>query len=949
LSARRHSPQDLLNPDLLDRLPLIGVGFSARVLGWGPYAVKVAHPNRRARNFNILKREPGIAKLYAVAADRTALVRQLFRIPTLYQLLLEGNGEIPDRAFEGVWPLYQLSEELRTEQELRLDFSPSNVFVDQGRGRAFLADLGLRLDPPLYPDHSSAELRQALSSYPEWRARLDAPGRLRPFLLPPSGRFHAEVQTGRAPGARLLWVNEGLQLRMGVDWSKSRIELMGSWATHAPEKKTEHLSSRYQDAPGTGAEHAQGDGRVIYLGTVEGGAYGQRELMLKGCGPTPLAWHRHEFHCDGFVSFQRTLWETSICDELRVQGFETPEVLALNHTGRTTVDNTRIEWPAAAAIRVCDTHFRLGHLHRWVKQPGALKALCQQMGRLVLRADFDPERPGHLVELVLNFAHNLGYDTGRSDALNIHCFNPTMGNLRVDGHFIDFSTIRFHRHYVPDYIYLDGKRRVREHRAVLRRHVASFAGLLQQAGLLTKPQVQRLTRRGLRLFDDRYDDGYLDGLGRFLGYSDLELRPGQRKILVSETVHLRALRASAELDFPFWKQRHPAPLFDLEGQAPEFVRAWSRGEPQPWRALRSEFYGEVTPFAKHVATSWLDLIERAIPPRSLRALRPRRFEEIVRPFMEVNSLAELCYHRSTPDEFTEWKRLIATSRHLPEGRYTYLESRSEALRLGHVVLSGVRPHRYEVVVGVTEELHEAICDLLDDAFGDRLLGGVATGMRVMTRARLRQACPGVDGVPAGGDRVKELGLHPRHSSPLDLRAFVRSGELPRPRHEIELELGAKLLALGARFPLTRFDPPRLPVYQTDSHDLPAALAEYTAVPRGRHTIFAEQTVWFYGPEEGRPSDPVGEVCRVLPAVDEDDTRRVGVAELIVPENLPADLGCPLTLHQLEMCLRDRIDVEPPAPLVEQRGDGRFEVRAFAGAVLATSRAGREKIAVKIAR
>ncbi len=862
VARKSMKPDQLLLPERLDQLVELGRGTAARVFAHGPYAVKVAHPTARARarlaeeiaNLRALQSLVlPVPRLFAHDGDR-ALVRSLVRGPALAELLERDRETLDDGLLEQLWNIFVEVERLRVEQELVLDFSPANLFLDR-RGKLWLVDLGRRLDPPLYLDLDRAGLREALLGYPAWRrVQQQRPDRLQPFLLPPSGRFQVEVPVGRAPGARLLWVNRELLGRLGTGWSRARIELLGSQASFAEPAHGELIASRYQDSPGTGEGQAQGDGRVLFLGSVDGGPYGRRELSLKGCGPTPLAWHGHDHHFDGLVSFPRTLWETSVCAELKRLGFETPEVLAIVANGAHTVDNTEQRWPAATAIRVASTHLRLGHLQRWQDQPDALRAITRQAGQLVIDRDFDPGKPSQLARLVLNFADSLGRDTGRSDALNIHGFNPTLGNLRIDGHFIDFSTIRFQRHYVPDYSYLDGKRRVRDHRRVLRRYAATFARLLQTGELLDEAQARRLKNRALGRFDTRYDAGYLRGLGAFLGFERLGVKPALRRLLVTETLRFRGLRADALLDFAFWNQRHPAPLFDLEGRAPEFVQAWRRGEPQPWRALRSEYPGELTPFARATAQSWFELLERALPPGELRRLRPRRFAEIVHPWMENNALAELCYRRSSVDDSRVWQRHMSDHQQLAEGRYSYPDARTEAHRRGHVQLAGLRPRTSEQVVGLTPELHAALCDLLDEIFGAALLGALAHGSRVMTRARRRQLLGAVPGLLPGGRWLREGRPVPSRGADLDLTVFVKPGV------EVEL-LQARLIegltALQAPFPLpSRWQAGMVQVSAAGRLD--AAVREYlavTEVPRFQ----AEGAVILNDPLDELPADPGGAV------------------------------------------------------------------------------------------
>ncbi|MEE8408519.1 MAG: protein adenylyltransferase SelO family protein [Myxococcota bacterium] len=666
---------DLLQPDRLDRLDLVGVGFAGRVLRAGRYAVKVAHPTPECRRavageVDILDHLQdgrwGIAvpRLHAVREDRAAFVRDFLDLPCLLDLLRAERGRIGDRLLDELWLTYRAVEAYRRRHRARIDFTPANLYYHRKRHLFLLADLGERGAPHRFGGLTKIQLRAALRKYVPWRAKLDDPHRVRRVLLPPSGRFHVDVPVGRLPDARILWLNRRVIDDLDLRLDRAAITGLGSFATHADPKVTHLPATLYQDSPLDLPHPAKGDGRALYVGTLPGGPHGRWELMLKGCGPTPLRWTGNPFHEDGLVSFPRALWETTIADELARLGFETPQNIALLSTGRSTIDNTQREWPAVAALRISSTHYRLAHLKRWEREPEALRAFATQIGRNVLRPDFNPDTATHLNALVLAFSGTLGFNTGRTDALNIHGFNPTPGNVRINGHFIDYSTIRFMRWYLPDYLYLDNKRTVREHRACWRQYCTMLVQVFETGGLLASDAAKRLSLRAIGRFNRGYNDGYLAGLSAWLGCRQpltvKEVGLGRARALVEESIALRKLRAEEHITFDYWQQRVPAPLFDLEGRMPRFVAAWQRGRDEPWRLLRSEFSSPVTPFAAMTGRTWLDALEAVLPPAQRQRLKPRRWRDIFRPFVEAERLASLTYGRATPEDFKAWKRAIAS-------------------------------------------------------------------------------------------------------------------------------------------------------------------------------------------------------------------------------------------------------------------------------------------------
>lgn len=776
----------LLQPSTLDRLPIIGEGFTGRVYRYRNCAVKVAHPtphclHQMSLEIELLQRlqDPifniSVPKLYAVREDCTAFVREFVTGLSLFEILLEHDGVLPDSYMELLLPLYHAVESFRHETKTVLDFTPVNLFLEKESQQFLLCDTGVRLAPYRFPDLSPEELRQALTTYLPWRMELESRSKVQRFDLPPSGRFHLEVPVGPIKEGRVLWSNTSALLEHNLSLSSRELRRLAGVATHASNLTTTLPSMYYQDSPGKGEGHAKGDGRAVYLGQVKGGSYGRRELMLKGCGPTPLAWTGNEFHEDGFVSFQRSLWEASVCDELARLGFDTPEVLALVDTGKTTIDNTLIEWPAAAAVRMADTHFRVGHISYWTDDPDALYALCLHIGKLVVRDDFNPSKYTHLRQWLNLFSDNLGFDVGKTDALNIHCFNPTMGNVRVDGHFVDFSTVRFHRYYVPHFKYMNNTRRIREHRVGYRRYPSRLVNMWVAGGLLTEDQGRRLMKSATRRYDERFVDGYIEGFCMFLGLTPDELAYSRRQQLrnfVLDTQHLRKLRAEETLRFEFWKQTCPAPLFDVEGLLPDFVRAWRAGERQSWKKLRSNFAGRLKSYDGCIVRSWYQSLRRLVPLDTLNKLQPKRWDEVIRPFMEPETLAEICYHQSTPQSFGLWKQAISSRRQLPLGSYSYEEARCLALKNHHLVCRSLVPDVAEVVVGMTQELSEHLAQILDDFFEESLVGVLACGPRVMTGSQWKQLQDDSPDKVPWSQKLVEDGQQSRRTTPLFLKIVV---------------------------------------------------------------------------------------------------------------------------------------------------------------------------------
>ncbi len=919
--------------DALDLLPVIGVGATGQVRRAGAHVIKVAHADAQARArlreevqlTRLLLRE-GIPAAPILAARSDALLRRHLPGPPLSQSTAPRGARL--RALFALWLQVRAFQQ---RHALRLDFTPANLYWVHG-GPVF-ADPARRPLPPVFRSDTLEGFAQ------EWAAYLRSPprrtGRVEPFWLPPSGRFHVEVPVGPDPRGQVLWRNERLLARLGLRWKDAALLALGNWSTQAKPTET-RLATRYVDMIRFDERSGpKGDGRCVYLGEVQG-----QELTLKGCGPTPLAWKGRQFHEDGRVSLPRALWEVTVADELSRLGFESPEYLALLSSSGTTFDNTRRRWPAASGIRCASTHFRLGHLRKWIRRPGAFAAMLAHAGQRVVRPDFDPARPAHLHQLVDRFSSTLGHNTGRTDALQIHGFNPTPGNIRLDGHFIDFSTVRFHRHYLPDFRFLEDRYVARIHKQVWQRMVRLLVEVLAEGGALAKAELDLWLAPAVRRFQRGYQDGFFAGLAQCYGFAEDAGTAQSRARLVETTAALRALRGEDEVVLTFWKQRLPGPRFDVLGRAPFVVRALRAGHPEPWRALlvNRDVDGALPPEAVACAERWVACLR----PFLARAPRPARsWSQVIRPQMEAEALAGLLYGRTRPQRMTEWKRFISTSRHLPEGRYGYLEARERARALGHVGLPTLGGG-YEWVVGLTPELLHGIREAARVVLGRRLVGIIAHGSRVMERGYLRGVAPGAftrgdlrlrerEGVREGGPVAGE-------SSDLDLKVFVRG---PTSERE-ERRLGEALAALGAWFPLPARQPPRQRILSTAAREVVSAFRRWNGGPRkrelGKDAIPEPQVVVLDDGREGPALDSPQRMAEALQAPEVGGRyRRVALSRISGGEARPS--------HSLVMCLRDFTEAQPRV-VVRPRGRG-YSVVEGAEGLGAARAAGRRSLVVEV--
>jgi hypothetical protein len=782
-------------------------GATGEVRRDGTVALKLAHPLPEARA-RLLEEVRLHRRLEAAGLPLAPLLDFERRGRWLTRRWLEGRSftrELTTRDLHALFALRQRCAEFELRHQVRVDFSPSNL-LRTARG-PFLVDGGPRLAAPRFQATTLEGFRR------EWRAWFAQPPqpRLQAPRLPPSGRFHVETNVGRDPRARIAWVNQPLLERLGLDWREEHLLELAGLSTTAPPTTT-RPSTRYTDMVGLDLKRGpRGDGRVIHLGVVDT-ELGTRELSAKGVGPTPLAWKGRAFHEDGRVSLPRTLWEVTVADELARLGFDTPEYLCVATTSATTVDNTNQRWPAGVGVRLATHTWRLGHLRAVMHDRERFEALRAHV------------LPGSPRVALARFCDTLGFDVGRADALQIHCFNATPGNVRLDGHLIDYSTVRFMPHHLPRFRFLEGAWTINRTRAVWSQQAMLFAEVLCTGGALPRRELKTWRTRALRRFLTAYQRGVIAGLARVYGFDP---RSPHAPAFATATLALREVRGDDTVHFEFFKQHVPGPRFDVLGRAPEVVAALGRRHTAPWKLMVRGALTSMSADDLALAKRWTAALSKV-----MRApMNPtRRWSEVIRPFLEPERLARQLYGVGPPGPgLSAWARAIASP--MPEGRHSWAAARRLALQRGHVefeTLAGTR----EVVVGLSPELLERLRRTLRRVLGARLVGVVAHGSRVVERAELRRREPTLftkgDLRSKGRDGGREFGPSRQASSDLDLKIFVTPG----PHLDaLEQRVSRALTALGAWFPIG--SAPRQRLLVTRSRDVTRAFRAWNGGPRFR--------------------------------------------------------------------------------------------------------------------
>jgi len=167
-------------------------------------------------------------------------------------------------------------------------------------------------------------------------------------------RFYAKVSPTPVAAPRLIKLNVGLALNLGLDPEQlATSEGVGILAGNCIAEGSEPLAQAY-----AGHQFGQfvpqlGDGRAILLGEVRGHDAVRYDLQLKGSGPTPFGRRG-----DGRAALGPVLREYVVSEAMAALGVPTTRALAAVSTGQQVLRETPL--PGAILTRVAASHLRVG-------------------------------------------------------------------------------------------------------------------------------------------------------------------------------------------------------------------------------------------------------------------------------------------------------------------------------------------------------------------------------------------------------------------------------------------------------------------------------------------------------------------------------------------------------------------------------------------------------------
>lgn len=167
-------------------------------------------------------------------------------------------------------------------------------------------------------------------------------------------RFFAHTVPTPVAAPRLIRLNRPLAVNLGLDpdWLASAEGLDILAGNRVPDG-AEPIAAAYAGHQFGGFVPQLGDGRAILLGEVLDRDGAQRDIQLKGAGPTPFSRRG-----DGRAALGPVLREYVVSEAMAALGIPTTRALAAVATGERVRRETML--PGAVLTRVASSHIRVG-------------------------------------------------------------------------------------------------------------------------------------------------------------------------------------------------------------------------------------------------------------------------------------------------------------------------------------------------------------------------------------------------------------------------------------------------------------------------------------------------------------------------------------------------------------------------------------------------------------
>ncbi len=195
-------------------------------------------------------------------------------------------------------------------------------------------------------------------------------------------RLFARLDPTPVPAPRLLALNEGLAVTLGLDPAAlAAPEGVAVLAGNRVAPGAEPIALAYAGHQFGHFTPQLGDGRAILLGEVVGTDGARRDIQLKGSGPTPFSRRG-----DGRAAIGPVLREFLVSEAMHAMGIPTTRSLAAVATGEWVFREDAL--PGAVLTRIAASHLRIGTFQYFAARED-LEALRVLVDHAIARHDPD--------------------------------------------------------------------------------------------------------------------------------------------------------------------------------------------------------------------------------------------------------------------------------------------------------------------------------------------------------------------------------------------------------------------------------------------------------------------------------------------------------------------------------------------------------------------------------
>jgi uncharacterized protein YdiU (UPF0061 family) len=166
-------------------------------------------------------------------------------------------------------------------------------------------------------------------------------------------RFHARVAPTPVPDPRLVVLNTGLAVELGLDPVALEPEAAAIFSGDRLPEDAEPIAMAYAGHQFGVFVPSLGDGRAILIGEIRGHDGTLSDIQLKGAGLTPFSRNG-----DGRAALGPMLREYVVSEAMHALGIPTTRSLAVVTTGQPVFRDRAL--PGAVLTRVAASHIRVG-------------------------------------------------------------------------------------------------------------------------------------------------------------------------------------------------------------------------------------------------------------------------------------------------------------------------------------------------------------------------------------------------------------------------------------------------------------------------------------------------------------------------------------------------------------------------------------------------------------